>query len=92
MAKKIKVTILTPEKKIRLPGVGIKTATRFIRFGLWSTKFFNDSDEDMQKFLVNNKQQIIDFLYLIADELKDYEPFTLVEIQDSENHILIEVK
>lgn len=92
MAKKIKVTILTPEKNLRLPGVGIKTATRFIRFGLWTTKFFKDSDEDMQKFLVDNKEQIIDFLHLIATELKDYEPFTLVEVKDSENHILIEVK
>ncbi len=92
MAKKIKVTILTPEKNIRLPKIGIKTATNFIRFGLWSTKFFKDSDEEMQQFLINNKEQIIDFLHLISKELKSYEPFTLVEVQSSDSHILIEVK
>jgi hypothetical protein len=91
MARKIKVLIETPEKNIKLPGVGVKTAVRFIRFGLWGTKFFKDSDEDFQQLIKDNKEQIIDFLYAIADDLENLEPFTLVEVKSSDSYILINI-
>lgn len=91
MAKKIKVLINTPDKNIKLPGVGIKTAVRFIRFGLWGTKFFKDSDEDFQKLLKENKEAIIDFLYEVAKVLKDLEPFTLVEVKSQDAYILVNI-
>lgn len=91
MAKKIKVLINTPEKNIKLPGVGIKTAVRFVRFGLWSTKFFQESDEDLQQLIKDNKEQIITFLYAIADNLKSLEPFTLVEVQSKDTYVLINI-
>lgn len=91
MAKKIKVIIETPEKNIRLPGIGVKTAIQFVKFGLWGTRFFKDSDEEMQQFLINNKELIIDFLETLAKDLKQYDPFTLVEIQSDDSHILIKI-
>lgn len=91
MAKKIKVLVQTPEKNIKLPGVGIKTAVRFIRFGLWGTKFFLNSDEDFQKLMKDNKDLIIDFLYAIAKDLKDLEPFTLVEVKTKDSYILVNI-
>lgn len=91
MAKKIKVLIQTPEKNIKLPGVGVKTAVRFIRFGLWGTKFFSESDEDFKDLIRDNKDLIISFLYAIAKDLKDLEPFTLVEVKSKDSYILINI-
>jgi hypothetical protein len=91
MAKRIKVIIKTPEKNINLPGVGIKTAVRFVRFGLWSTKFFLDSDEDFQQVMKDNKDVIINFLYAIASELKNLQPFTLVAVKSNDSYIVVNI-
>lgn len=91
MARKIKVIITTPEKKINLPRFSVKTAIRFVRFGLWSSKFFTDSDEELQAFLVNNKEIMIDFLKAVEKELRYLEPFTVLELKSESSYILVNI-
>lgn len=91
MAKKIKVVIKSPEKNINLPRISVKTAIRFVRFGLWTSKFFTESDEEFQIFLRNNKELMLDFLKAIEKELKDLEPFTLVKVESDQQFVLIDI-
>ena len=91
MAKKIKVTIQSPDTNLKLPGIGIKTAVRFVKVGLWGTRFFQNSDEQMQQLLINNKENIIDFLEAVAKDLRSYDPFTLLEVESKDSHIRIEI-
>lgn len=91
MAKRIKIHIDTPERKIHLPSVGKTMAITFIRFGLWGSHFAKDMDPDTREWIRDNKELIVDAVKDVFKILQDYEPFTLVEVEGENAHILIDV-
>ena len=91
MAKRIKIHIDTPERKIHLPSVGKTTAITFIRFGLWGSNFAKDMDPEVREWIRDNKEVIIDAVKDVFKILQDFEPFTLVEVESEDTHILIDV-
>jgi hypothetical protein len=92
MASKIKIMIKTEDKNINLPSVGFGLALTFVRFGLWTSKFVKDMDEDTQKYLKENKEVIIKMVKAIFTELKPMDPFTLVDIRSDSTNVLIEIR
>ena len=92
MANKIKVIIMTPEKKINLPKFSIATAIGFVRFGLWGSSFFTKQDPQLQTLIKDNKDVIIAFLKQCEKEIKQFDPFTLVEVKSEDTHILITIQ
>lgn len=91
MAKRIKIHIDTPERKIHLPSVGKTMAITFIRFGLWGSGFAKDMEPETREWIRDNKELIVDAVKDVFKILQDYEPFTLVEVEGDNAHILIEV-
>ncbi len=92
MASKIKVRIKSDDTNINLPSIGFGVAMTFVRFGLWSTKFVKNMDQETRQLLEENKPLIIEQIRFIFKELKKSEPFTLVEIKSSDAYVLIEIK
>ena len=92
MASKIKIMIKTEDKNINLPSVGFGLALTFVRFGLWTSKFIKDIDEDTQRFLKDNKDVIITMIKGIFAELKKGEPFTLIEVKSNDAYVLIDIR
>jgi hypothetical protein len=92
MASKIKIMIKTEDKNINLPSVGFGLALTFVRFGLWTSKFVKDMDEDTQKYLRENKDVIIKMVKAVFAELKTMDPFTLVEVRSDNTNVLIEIR
>ncbi len=91
MARRIKIYIDTPEKKLNLPSVGKTTAVTFLRFGLWGSKFMKDMEPETRQMITDNKDLIIGAVKELFDTLQDFEPFTLVEVEGEDSHIHIEV-
>jgi hypothetical protein len=92
MSSKIKIIIKTEDKNINIPSIGFGLALTFVRFGLWTSKFVKDMDEDAQKYIKENKDVIIKLVKEIFSELKKMDPFTLVEIKSDKTNILIEIR
>jgi len=92
MSSKIKIIIKTEDKNINIPSIGFGLALTFVRFGLWTSKFVKDMDEDSQKYLKENKEVIIKMVKEIFSELKKMDPFTLVEIRSDKTNVLIEIR
>ncbi len=92
MSSKIKIIIKTEDKNINIPSIGFGLALTFVRFGLWTSKFVKDMDEDSQKYLRENKDVIIKMVKEIFSELKKMDPFTLVEIRSDKTNVLIEIR
>ncbi|MBS3990501.1 MAG: hypothetical protein KGZ51_00385 [Erysipelothrix sp.] len=92
MSSKIKIIIKTEDKNINIPSIGFGLALTFVRFGLWTSKFVKDMDEDTQKYLKENKEVIIKMVKEIFSELKKMDPFTLVEIRSDKTNVLIEIR
>lgn len=92
MASKIKIMIKTEDKNINLPSVGFGLALTFVRFGLWTSKFIKDMDEDTQRFLKDNKEVIITMTKGIFAELKKGEPFILIEVKSNDAYVLIDIR
>lgn len=92
MASKIKIMIKTEDKNINIPSIGFGLALTFVRFGLWSSSFVKDMDEDSQRYLKENKGVIIQLVKDVFAELKKMEPFTLVEIRSDSTNVLIEIR
>ncbi len=92
MASKIKIMIKTEENNINLPSIGFGVALTFVRFGLWTTKFVKNMDEDAQRYLKENKDTIIKMVKDIFAELKTMEPFTLIEVKSDDAYVLIDIR
>ena len=92
MSSKIKIMIKTEDKNINIPSIGFGLALTFVRFGLWTSKFVKDMDDDTQKYFRENKDVIIKMVKEIFSELKKMEPFTLVEIKSDNTNVLIEIR
>ncbi len=92
MASKIKIMIKTEDNNINLPSIGFGVALTFVRFGLWTTKFVKNMDEDAQRYLKENKEMIIKLVKEIFAELKTMEPFTLVEVKSDDAYVLIDIR
>ena len=92
MASKIKIMIKTEDNNINLPSIGFGVAMTFVRFGLWTTKFVKNMDEDAQRYLKENKDMIIKLVKEIFAELKTMEPFTLVEVKSDDAYVLIDIR
>lgn len=92
MASKIKIMIKTEDNNINLPSIGFGVALTFVRFGLWTTKFVKNMDEDSQRYLKENKDTIIKLVKEIFAELKKMEPFTLVEVKSNDAYVLIDIR
>lgn len=92
MASKIKIMIKTEDNNINLPSIGFGVAMTFVRFGLWTTKFVKNMDEDAQRYLKENKEMIIKLVKEIFAELKTMEPFTLVEVKSDDAYVLIDIR
>jgi hypothetical protein len=91
MAKRIKIHIDTPERKINLPSVGKTMAITFVRIGLWGSGFAKDMDPQTREWIRDNKELIVEAIKNVFKILQDYEPFTLVEVEGDDTHILIDV-
>jgi hypothetical protein len=91
MAKRIKIHIDTPDRKINLPSVGKTMAITFIRVGLWGSGFAKDMQPETREWIRDNKELIVDAVRNVFKILQDYEPFTLVEVESKDTHVLIEV-
>jgi len=92
MASKIKIMIKTEDNNINLPSIGFGVALAFVRFGLWTTKFVKNMDEDTQRYLKENKDTIVKMVKEIFAELKTMEPFTLVEVKSDDAYVLIDIR
>jgi hypothetical protein len=92
MASKIKIMIKTEDNNINLPSIGFGVALTFVRFGLWTTKFVKNMDEDTQRYLKENKDTIVKMVKEIFAELKTMEPFTLVEVKSDDAYVLIDIR
>jgi hypothetical protein len=92
MASKIKIMIKTEDNNINLPSIGFGVALTFVRFGLWTTKFVKNMDENSQRYLKENKDTIIKLVKEIFAELKTMEPFTLVEVKSDDAYVLIDIR
>ncbi len=92
MASKIKIMIKTEDTNINLPSIGFGVALTFVRFGLWTTKFVKNMDENSQRYLRENKGTIIKIVKEIFAELKTMEPFTLVEVKSDDAYVLIDIR
>lgn len=92
MASKIKIMIKTEDNNINLPSIGFGVALTFVRFGLWTTKFVKNMDENSQRYLRENKDTIIKLVKEIFAELKTMEPFTLVEVKSDDAYVLIDIR
>jgi hypothetical protein len=92
MASKIKIMIKTEDNNINLPSIGFGVALTFVRFGLWTTKFVKNMDENTQQYLKENKETIIKLVKEIFSDLKTMEPFTLVEIKSDDAYVLIDIR
>jgi hypothetical protein len=92
MASKIKIMIKTEDNNINLPSIGFGVALTFVRFGLWTTKFVKNMDEDSQRYLKENKDTIIKMVKEIFAELKTMEPFTLIEVKSDDAYVLIDIR
>jgi hypothetical protein len=92
MASKIKIMIKTEDNNINLPSIGFGVALTFVRFGLWTTKFVKNMDEDTQRYLKENKDTIVKMVKEIFAELKTMEPFTLVEVKSEDAYVLIDIR
>jgi hypothetical protein len=92
MASKIKIMIKTEDNNINLPSIGFGVALTFVRFGLWTTKFVKNMDENTQQYLRENKETIIKLVKEIFADLKTMEPFTLVEIKSDDAYVLIDIR
>lgn len=92
MARKIKITIESKEKKLHLPAVPISAAFFFMKSGLWGSQFFSaNSEDEFLVFLHQNKEKILALLQSVRETVKDCDPFTLVEIQSDQDFVLIEL-
>lgn len=91
MAKRIKIHIDTKDRKIHLPSVGKTMAITFIRFGLWGSGFAKDMDPETREWIRDNKELIVDAVKDVFKILQDFEPFTLVEVEGEDTHVLIDV-
>jgi hypothetical protein len=91
MAKRIKIHIDTPDRKINLPSVGKTMAITFIRVGLWGSGFAKDMQPETREWIRDNKELIVDAVRNVFKILQDYEPFVLVEVESKDTHVLIEV-
>ena len=91
MAKRIRIHIDTPDKKIHLPSVGKTMAVTFIRFGFWGSGFAKDMEPEMREWIRDNKELVVDAVKDVFKILQDYEPFTLVEVESKDTHILIDI-
>jgi hypothetical protein len=91
MAKRIKIHIDTPDRKIHLPSVGRTMAITFIRVGLWGSGFAKDMQPETREWIRDNKELIVDAVRNVFKILQDYEPFVLVEVESKDTHVLIEV-
>jgi hypothetical protein len=92
MASKIKIMIKTEDNNINLPSIGFGVALTFVRFGLWTTKFVKNMDENTQQYLRENKETIIKMVKEIFADLKTMEPFTLVEVKSDDAYVLIDIR
>ena len=92
MASKIKIIIKTEDNNINLPSIGFGVALTFVRFGLWTTKFVKNMDENTQRYLKENKDTIVKMVKEIFAELKTMEPFTLVEVKSDDAYVLIDIR
>jgi hypothetical protein len=92
MASKIKIMIKTEDNNINLPSIGFGVALTFVRFGLWTTKFVKNMDENSQRYLKENKDTIIKMVKEIFAELKTMEPFTLIEVKSDDAYVLIDIR
>jgi hypothetical protein len=92
MASKIKIMIKTEDNNINLPSIGFGVALTFVRFGLWTTKFVKNMDENTQRYLKENKDTIVKMVKEIFAELKTMEPFTLVEVKSDDAYVLIDIR
>jgi hypothetical protein len=84
--------IKTEDNNINLPSIGFGVALTFVRFGLWTTKFVKNMDENTQQYLRENKETIIKMVKEIFADLKTMEPFTLVEIKSDDAYVLIDIR
>lgn len=91
MAKGLKLRIEAEGHHINLPRIPFGLALGFVRFGLWSSKYIKELDEEQQKFVLENKTVIINTIKSIIDELKTGDPFVLVEVVSDDANVLIEI-
>lgn len=89
---KLKISIISTEKNIRIPGIHFWLINGFLDlgFGLGSIviKFTNDLDEDVRKLFDSIDRRDIKQL---LSELRNYGPFNLVHIQDGRDIIKISI-
>jgi len=91
MAKKIKIRIQTEDKHINLPKMRLTHLVWMVRFGLWTTRFNDSVDQETRESIRTNRKEIIKIIKVLIKELKPMEPFTLVEVESKDSHVLIDI-
>lgn len=89
MQRKIQIQIDTKDTHFHLPKVKVKTAMGLAKLALWGSNF--TKDEQLKKFIHENKDTIKRFLDLVAIELNEEEPCVLVDVQSKDAIIKIEL-
>lgn len=90
MATKVKVRIDTEEHRINLPALPLSMVSMIAKIALrFSVVEKADNTEvDVRQLLMFATE----FINQAKRELKNMEPFVLVEVQDEDNYILVEMR
>ena len=92
MARKIKITIKSEDANINLPAVRFGCVVFLVRTALWGTRFIKTDKKESLERLRQNKKLIIKLIKEIFFELRTMDPFTLIEVNSKDAHVLINIR
>ena len=92
MAKKIKIVVESVEQNVTIPAIPLSAAAAILKVVLWGSQYVpaQSRDETVQ-ILLDNREAILQFVQTSVKELKECEPFRLVEVESGPTRVLIDI-